>query len=102
MQRGETKEDLSSAGSLPKWPQWPKLSQSEARKLFQVSYVGAGSQAFGPSLTAFPGHKQGGAWEAGSRGLELVPIWDAACSRRGLKLLTLSCLGPFLFFFLSF
>ena len=36
--------------------------------------MGAGSQGFGPSLTALPGHKQGAEWEVGLSGLE--PIWD--------------------------
>ena len=34
---------------------------------------GGGSQCFGPSLTAFPGHKQGSGWEAGLSGFELMP-----------------------------
>ena len=47
-----------------------------AGSYFQVSLVGAGSQGFGLSLTAFPGHKQGAGWEAGLPGLQLVPRWD--------------------------
>ena len=46
------------------------------RNLFHVSHVGAGSQSFGPSSTAFPGHRQGAGWEVELPGLELVPIWD--------------------------
>ena len=33
---------------------------------------GGGSQCFGPSLTAFPGHRQGAGWEAGLLGFELM------------------------------
>ena len=47
-----------------------------AKKLLQISYMGAGSQGFGPALTAFPGHKQGAGWEVGLLGLEQAPIWD--------------------------
>lgn len=36
-----------------------------------------GFQGSGPSLHAFPGHKQGTWWEAGLPGLELAPIWDS-------------------------
>ena len=38
--------------------------------------MGAGSKGFGPSSTAFPGHKQGAGWDVGLLGLELAPIWD--------------------------
>ena len=64
--RIDREEDLLSADSLPKRPQWLELSQSKARSpsLFQVSHVDAGSQGFGPFLTAFLGYKQGAGWEA--------------------------------------
>ena len=50
----------------------------------QVFHMGAGSQGFGPSSTAFPDHKQGAGWEVGLPGLELAPHGIAARSRRGL------------------
>ena len=53
-----------------------ELGRSEARSTFQVSHMGAGSLGFGPSLTAFPGPKQGAEWEVELLGLEPVPIWD--------------------------
>ena len=37
-----------------------------ARKFLQVSHMGAGSQSFGPSWTAFPGHKQGAGIRTGA------------------------------------
>ena len=49
---------------------------TRSQELFQVSHMGAGSQAYGASLTAFPGHKQGVGWEVELLGLEPVPIWD--------------------------
>ena len=39
--------------------------------------MGAGSQGFGPSSTAFLGHKQGAGWEVEQLGHEPVPVWDA-------------------------
>ena len=47
-----------------------------ARNFIQVSHAGAGSQGFGLSLTAFPGHRQLAGWEVGLLGLELWPIQD--------------------------
>ena len=47
-----------------------------ARNFLQVSHAGAGIQDFGPSSTAFPGHKQGAEWEEELPGLESAPIWD--------------------------
>ena len=47
-----------------------------ARSFLWVSHAGAGSQGFGPSLIAFPGHKQGAGWEVELLGLEPAPIWD--------------------------
>ena len=40
------------------------IRNEEARGFFQVLHVGTGSQGFGPSSTAFPGHKKGAGWEA--------------------------------------
>ena len=74
--RRDREKDLPSNGSLQKWPKQLELSQSKARSLLWVSHTGAGSLSFGPSLTAFPGHKQGVGWEAELPGLELAPIWD--------------------------
>ena len=42
----------------------------------RVSHMGAGSQSFGPSLTAFPDHRQEAGWESGAAGLEPASIWD--------------------------
>ena len=57
-------EELPSDDSLPRRPPRLELSQSEARSLFRVSHVGAGSQSLGPSSTAFSGHRQGAGSEA--------------------------------------
>lgn len=46
--------------TLPKWPQWPKLGQSEAGSYFGVSC--AGTQALGSSYVCQV-HQQGAAWE---------------------------------------
>ena len=87
-ERRDREEDLPSDGSLPKRLQQLELSQSEARSFFQVSHVGAGSQVFGLTMTAFPGHRQGAGWEAGPPGLEPAPMWESRRgSRRGLQLL---------------
>ena len=82
--RRDREEDLLSDDSLPKWPHWlgsftnPKPG---ARILFQVSNVGAGSQGFRLSWTAFPGHEQGAGWEGNLPGLEMASIWDPRCAR---------------------
>ena len=68
--RRDREEDLPSDASLPKQPQWLELSQFESRSLFWVSCAGAGSQSFGLSSTAFPGHKQGAGWEVEPLGLK--------------------------------
>ena len=66
MQRGETERKIFRPMiHSPSERNGPVLCQSEARSLFWVSRTGAGSQGFGPSSTAFPGHKQGAGWEAG-------------------------------------
>ena len=44
------------------------------------SHVSAGFQNFGPSLTAFLGHKQGAGWEVELPVLEPTPIWDPRVS----------------------
>ena len=61
------------------------LCWSEARSLLRVSHAGAGSQSFGLSSTAFPGHKQGAGREAGLPGLEPAPTWDPRHARQGLN-----------------
>uniref|UniRef100_A0A5F9CHL2 Sortilin related VPS10 domain containing receptor 1 n=1 Tax=Oryctolagus cuniculus TaxID=9986 RepID=A0A5F9CHL2_RABIT len=38
----ERKRGLSSAHSLPRWPQWPELRRSEARSHIRVFHMGAG------------------------------------------------------------
>ena len=81
--RKDRKEDLLSNESLHKRPQQLEPSQSEARSLCWVSHMSTGSPGFGPSSTAFPGHKQGARWEVGLPGLELVPTWDPGHARRG-------------------
>ena len=43
-----------------------------ARNFFQVSHMGFGYQSFGPSLTAFSGHKQRAEREVEMPGLELA------------------------------
>ena len=53
----------------------------QSRSLFRVSHAGAGSQGFGPSSTACPGHRQGAGWEVEQQGHELAPIWDAGTYR---------------------
>ena len=50
-----------------------------ARNFFRVSHMGAGSQSFGQSLNAFPGHKRhkrGAGWKVELQELEPAPIWD--------------------------
>ena len=47
-----------------------------ARNFLPVFHMGAGSQGFESSLTAFPGHKQGAGWEVELPGLEQAIIWD--------------------------
>ena len=43
-----------------------------ARNFLQVSHMGSGYQSFGPSSTAFSGHKQGAGREVEMPGLELM------------------------------
>ena len=81
-------KDLSSDDSLPKRPQPPELSHSKTRtqELFQVSHAGAGSQGFGPSSTAFPGHNRELDGKRGHPELELASIWDpSVCKARTFK-----------------
>ena len=60
--------------------------------------MGAGCQGFGPSSTAFPGHKQGAGWEAGQPGLEPASIWDPG--RVKMRTLAARLLhGPCVFYF---
>ena len=72
----------------------PILCRSEARSLLRVSHAGAGSQSFGPSSTAFPGHRQGAGREAGLPGLEPAPIWDPGSARRGPLTTCATAPGP--------
>ena len=72
----------------------PILCRSKARSLFWVSHACAGSQSFGPSSTAFPGHRQGAGREAGLPGLEPAPIWDPGRARRGPLTTCATAPGP--------
>ena len=72
----------------------PILCRSEARSLFRVSHAGAGSQSFGLSSPAFPGHRQGAGREAGLPPLEPVPIWDPGLARQGPLTTCATVLGP--------
>ena len=57
----------------PQWLKLPALCQSEGTcPLLRVSHMGAGSQGFGPSSTAF----SGAGWEEQLPELEPEPIWD--------------------------
>ena len=67
MYREEERQRGSCDGSLPKRLQQLKLSQSEARNFYQVSHAGAGSQSFGLSSTAFPGHRHIAGWKRATR-----------------------------------
>ena len=79
IQRGGEIESLLSNDSLRKWPQWPVLHQTEARSQEPLPGFprGTGSQDFGPSSTAFLGHKQGAGWEESLGELEPATIRDA-------------------------
>ena len=46
-----------------------------ARSFFWIFHAGAGSQAFGPSSTAFPGHQQVSGWEMGHPGYAPVSAY---------------------------
>ena len=84
IQRGETERKIFRPMiHSPSERNGPILCQSEARRLFRVSHAGAGSQSFGPSSTAFPGHRQGAGREAGLPGLDPAPIWYPGRARRG-------------------
>ena len=77
IQRGETERKIFRPMiHSPSEHNGPILCRSEARSLFRVSHVGAGSQSFGLSSTAFPGHRQGTGREVEQPGRELAPIWD--------------------------
>ena len=91
--RKDRKEDLLCNESLHKRPQQLEPSQSKARSLFQVSHLSTGSQGFGPSSTAFPGHKQGAGWEVVLPGLEPVPIWDPGSLKSSTLSTRLPCRG---------
>ena len=62
------------------------MRSQEPEASLWVSHVGTGPQNFGPSSTAFPGHKQGAGWEVEVLGLEPGPIWDPG----GFKVRTLA------------
>ena len=82
IQRGETEKKIFRPMiHSPSERNGPILCRSEARSLFRVSHAGAGSQSFGLSSTAFPGHRQGAGREAGLPGLEPAPIWDPGRAR---------------------
>ena len=84
IQRGETERNIfRSMVHSPSERNGPILCRSEARSLFRVSHAGAGSQSFGLSSSAFPGHRQGAGREAGLPGLEPALIWDPGRARRG-------------------
>ena len=55
---------------------WYADPKSGARNFFWVSHMGARSQSFGPTSTAFTGHRQGAGWEVELLGLEPPLIWD--------------------------
>ena len=95
IQRGETERKIFPPMiHSPSERKGPILCQSEARSLFRVSHAGAGSQSFGPSSPAFPGHRQGAGMEAGLPPLEPVPIWDPGLSRQGPLTTCATMLGP--------
>lgn len=78
---GETKIFLTTF-SLSRQPQLLQLRQSEARRFFYISHVGAGSQDFGPSSTTFPHHNHRVGWEMEKPGHEPEPTQDpGACAR---------------------
>ena len=91
IQRGETERKIFHPMiHSPSERKGPILCRSEARSLFRVSHAGAGSQSFGPSSTAFPGHRQGPGREAGLP----VPIWDPGRARRGPLTTCATAPGP--------
>ena len=49
---------------------------NRGKELLLVSHAGAGSQDFGPSSSAFLGHKHGAGWEMEHLGYELASTWD--------------------------
>ena len=59
------------------------MAGAGARNFFQVSHMGFGYQSFGPSSTAFSGHKQGAGWEVEMPGLELASYGIPEHSRQG-------------------
>lgn len=59
-------------------------SQSEGYLRFQVSYMGSGAQAPGPSSTLFLGMLARAGSELEPLGLQLAPIWDAGIAGQDL------------------
>ena len=104
IQRGETERKIFRPMiHSPSERNGPMLCQSEARRLFRVSHVGAGAQSFGRSSTAFPGHRQGAGWEAAWLGLEPVSIRDAGTFKvRTLTTYYAIVSGPSMGFFYSY
>ena len=84
IQRGETERKIfHTMFHSPSERNGPMLCRSEARSLFQVSHAGAGSQSFGLSSTAFPGHRQGAGREAGLAGIRTgAHMGSRACKAR--------------------
>lgn len=79
LQRGGGMEDLPSAGSLPKWPQWLEPSRSEARSQdFLLSLLHrCRVPKLRPCLTALTNHKHEAGREEGKQpGHEPEPILD--------------------------
>ena len=81
-ERRDREEDLPSDDSFPKWAQWPMLCRSKARRLFRVSHAGAGSQSFGPSLTAFLGRGRELEGKRGCRDRTGAHMGSGACKAR--------------------
>ena len=82
---------LPSVGSLPKWPQWLELSQSQSRSQEPPGLPrGCRVPRLWAVLHCFPGHRQGAGWEggaAGTRGLLALQGEDLAAEP--------SCQAPF-------
>lgn len=72
---GGVRWEIFTCWFSPKWPQWPVLGQTKIRRLPQVSYMGAGTQALGqPPLLSWA-HFQGASSKVDQQKLKLGPIW---------------------------
>ena len=71
-------EELPPDNSLPKQPHSQKCADPKPgfQSLFWVSYMVAGTQSFGPSSTAFPGHKHGTGCQVWSQLLKRAHLWN--------------------------